>query len=416
MNLPRQVPDAATLPWPGDELAFRVAGGTDREHFYASGEQSVRDITLMLALVGTSLADYGSMLDFGCGCGRIMLWLEELAAGRSLHGVDIDERAVGWAQEHLPWATFKVNQPLPPLDYPDHSFDLVFNHSVFTHIDEHYQDRWLAELHRVTRPGAHLVLSVHGATALQAFEDGLRASGADPAPVREELDTKGIAHVTDDNFVGGPFPDFYHSTFHAPWYIHEHWGGFFTVVGYAARRALGFQDLVLLERGPDEMPAPAPTRARARRNGKAARTAPIGAGGDGLGDARARLERGPDVGSPARHERLAGPARRLVLRVIRHYTDYQRGVDEALVRAVEDLDPGPGGRDRRVWDALRLQGERVNRLEADLWEAIRRAGGRPGDDTGDDLGDQPGDDLGDRPGDDLGDRSGDGQARPAAKT
>jgi SAM-dependent methyltransferase len=355
--------DAASLPWPGDELAFRVAGGTDREHFYASGQQSVRDLEAMLALVGTSLRDYRSMLDFGCGCGRIMLWLEELAAGRTLHGVDIDERAIAWAQQHLPWATFKVNQPLPPLDYPDHTFDLVFNHSVFTHIDEEYQDQWLAELRRVTKPGGHLLLSVHGDTAFRAFEDGMRAAGRDPGPVREELARAGIVHVRDDNFVGGPFPDFYHSTFHAPWYVHAHWGRYFTVAGYAARRSLGFQDLVLLERGPETAIAPAsPVR----------RSEPSAADPAGLGDVRARLDAGPDVGSPARNRRVAVPARRLVLRVLRHYTDYQRGVDEALLRAVQRLDPDPSARDNQLWQALRLQGERINRLEADLWDAIRK--------------------------------------------
>jgi SAM-dependent methyltransferase len=347
-----------------------VAGGADREHFYASGQQSVRDINVMLALAGTSMGDYRSMLDFGCGCGRIMLWLEELAAGRELHGVDIDERAVAWAGEHMPWATFKVNTPLPPLDYPDGSFDLVFNHSVFTHIDEDYQDRWLAELRRVTRPGAHLVLSVHGATAFRAFADGLRGCGEDPATVREELDREGIVHVRRDSFVGGPFPDFYHSTFHTPSYVQEHWGRFFTVVGYAATRALGFQDLVLLERGAEAASPAAPARRR--------RPAPAGAdvGRPGLGRARARLERGPDVRSPARNARLAEPVRRLVLRAIRHYSDYQREVDEELLRAVEELDTG--GRGGPLWDALRLQGERVNRLETDLWEAIRRAEDRPG--------------------------------------
>lgn len=327
--------DVGDLPWPGDELAFRVAGGTDRDHFYRSGLQSVEDINVMLSLVGTSLDSYRSILDFGCGCGRIMLWLHDIATTSSLHGVDIDERAIEWANQNLPWATFTVNKPLPPLDYPDESFDLVFNHSVFTHIDEDYQDRWLRELRRVTRPGGHLVLSVHGDAAFRAYAGGV--GGAEGERVEEALRHRGIAHVTNDSFVGGPFPDFYHSTFHTPSYVHEHWGQFFSVVGYAARRSLGFQDFVLLERTPGSMP------------------------GDAV----------QDVASGASHR--ASPATSAV-QWARRSRLARRG--RGLLRPTHAEAPqAVGGDEGRLWEALRLHGERVNRLEAELREAIRQ--GRP---------------------------------------
>lgn len=379
MNPAGEAVDVGTLPWPGDELVFRVAGGTDREHFYNSGRQSIRDFEVMLSLVGTTMSSYRSILDFGCGCGRIMLWLEELASTASLHGVDIDALAIDWARDHIPWATVTVNQPLPPLDYPDHHFDLVFNHSVFTHIDEEYQDRWLNELRRVTKPGAHLLLSVHGDSAFRAFEDWMRSAGRDPGPVREERARNGIVHVRDDNFVGGPFPDFYHSTFHAPWYVQEHWARYFTVVGYAARRSLGFQDLVLLERGTEPATTigagPSP-RQEARLGGTPSELR------SALDEVWSRLDAGPDVRSPARLPALAMPVRRLVLRALRHYTDHQRTVDAALARAIARLEPDTASPDAQIWQALRTQGERVNRLEADLWAAVRAgAEGDPADDS-----------------------------------
>ena len=49
-------------------------------------------------------------------------------------------------------------------------------------------------------------------------------------------------------WVGGPFPDFYHSTFHAPWYIFEHWSKIFEIKAYVVRGSLDFQDLLLLRR------------------------------------------------------------------------------------------------------------------------------------------------------------------------
>jgi ubiquinone/menaquinone biosynthesis C-methylase UbiE len=54
----------------------------------------------------------------------------------------------------LPVRALRANGQNPPLPFPDDHFDLVFSSSVFTHIDEHAQDLWLAELRRVTQPGA----------------------------------------------------------------------------------------------------------------------------------------------------------------------------------------------------------------------------------------------------------------------
>lgn len=60
------------------------------------------------------------------------------------------------------WAKCSVNDGLAPLRFPDEYFDLIFNQSVFTHFDENYQDAWLIELERVTKPGGVLLLAVSG--------------------------------------------------------------------------------------------------------------------------------------------------------------------------------------------------------------------------------------------------------------
>jgi len=379
--------DEASMPWPGEELVSRVTGATDRDRFHESGLESVRDIEAALALVRRPLASFSTMLDFGCGCGRIMLWLEHLASTSSLHGVDIDARAIGWAQENMPWATFKTNQPLPPLDYPDDYFDLVFNHSVFTHIDEHYQDQWLAELRRVTRPGGYVILSVHGEQAFLVFEEHVRKTGGDASFIREELSSRGISFIRDDAFTGGPFPDFYHSTFHAPWYVFEHWGRFFSIVAYLPRGSMGFQDFVLLERPEEETPGEgrggpitvshAPQVVPPVPDGSIRNTRETA-----LHRAGGLLHRGPGVPAGQRADLLSRLIRRLVKRELRASEDYQRQVNESLFTALWELDAALRVKttsrgvpladlNARLWDALRLQGQRMNRLETDVWEALQ---------------------------------------------
>ncbi|MCC6194230.1 MAG: class I SAM-dependent methyltransferase [Burkholderiales bacterium] len=264
----------ATVPeLPGDDLRWRVAGTAKREWFWESGGMSVANIGTMLSIIGTSFADYPRALEFGCGCGRILLHMRQIAMKTELFGVDIDPEAIAWAQSHIPWVKCSVNDGLPPLNFPDGYFDLIFNQSVFTHLDENYQDAWLAELVRVTRPGGTLVLSVSGDHPFSQLVKAHQDAGADPANLLEKYRSKGIVFIEDDSWVGGPFPDFYHSTFHAPWYVFAHWSKYFDIKAYVTRGSLDFQDYLLLRRregpaqlqGADQAAQPLPVASVAKR-------------------------------------------------------------------------------------------------------------------------------------------------------
>ena len=382
-----------------------MAGGEDKAAFFESGRQSVRDVEAVLALLGRRLDSYGEILDFGCGCGRILIHLERLAATSTVHGCDIDARAIRWAQANLPWARFTTNQPRPPLDYPDATFDLVYNHSVFTHLDEDDQDAWLAELRRVTKPGGTLLLSVHGEKPLADFEAGSRNAGGDPGPVRADVERRGIAFIQHDSFTGGPLGDAYHSTFHAPWYVLEHWSRFFTVKAYVPCGSLGFQDFVLLERPPADVPIapPAPSAGQARAEAMSVADAP--APGEptlpGVRQATSLPLTGPDPDQPGRYGALTQTVRKVVLRTLGTFSTYQSGVDRQIQQALRELDSAVADLRRqmdevraaervhgvltlnesnvRLWDALRRNGDRLNRLEEDLWAELAKKADRSGE-------------------------------------
>jgi SAM-dependent methyltransferase len=375
--------DAATEPpWPGDELALRVTGSTDRKIFFESGQQSVRDLNRALGVLDRSLDSYPSILEFGCGCGRIMLWLGHLAGAVSLHGVDIDERAIKWAQANMPYASFKVNNALPPLDYPDASFDLVYNHSVFTHLDEEYQDLWLAELRRVTKPGGTILLTVHGDEAVRYISELMANAGGDGESLRNDLRRSGIAFVRQDSNVGGPFPDFYHSTFHAPWYIFDRWGAQLRIKAYLPGASLTLQDVVIMENPAETLPPAAGGSPPATVPEAAAPVLPpVVDDPPAVAAAAAMLEQRPDVDSPTNLGGVATFSRRIVQRALRHYDEHQRQRDAALLAAIREVlrqrqeettteDLSVRELTTRLSDALQRQGERVNRLEADLWAAI----------------------------------------------
>lgn len=337
---------AEEMPDPGALLIERVTGGTSLGAFRESGREAVRELEQTLSGLGRTLDSFESILDFGCGCGRMLLWLEDLGRRLALHGTDVDAEAIAWAAEHIPFCRFSVNAPDPPLAFPDGAFDLVFNHSVFTHIDERRQDAWLAELQRVTRPGGLLVLSVHGEWALGL--DGERG------PAHALLEDNGHLFLPDmrpPTELG--HPAWYAATFHAPWYVFEHWARWFAIRAYVPRAALGLQDHVVLERTADA-DRPVPLRARPRRDGGVgsggaggavaaagggAAGPPVAAvGGAGAGiEQRVRAVQAQIGRGPSRFGPLGTGLRRGLLRLMRPYTAHQSTVEIELARSLDEL-------------------------------------------------------------------------------
>jgi SAM-dependent methyltransferase len=371
------------LPYPGDELVYRVTGTAEalpsdrRRWFFESGRQSADAIAAALAVVSRKPGSFERVLDFGCGPGRVLLWLRDLAeAGAALHGTDIDARAIAWAREHIPWAEFTVNQPLPPLSYRDGSFDLIINHSVFTHLDAAYQDQWLGELHRVTAPGALLLLSVNGAHAFGELERHVREHGGDASDVRAILDREGIVFVRDDSWFGSAFPDFYHSTFHLSDYVLAHWGWYFEVRAYLPRHALGHQDVVLLERRAGDLPPGGPVD---RLAAAAMTVPPLRPGEPLLEHVERRLA--PQPGLLAEHEAHFDPlgARRAAVRVIERFHAHHVQVAGALRDCVAELFAIAARIDKDVTgvrDGVLRQSERISRLELELLARIEQLDAR----------------------------------------
>jgi SAM-dependent methyltransferase len=147
-------------PLPPPVLRLFVAGTDAADWFLFSGRLGAESLISLLAKNHIAVGDCRSILDFGCGCGRVIRHLGHLSA--RLFGCDTNPVAVEWCEEHLPPAAFAVNALEPPLPYADASFDLVYSLSVFTHLPSELQLPWMAELRRVLRPGGTLVLSLHG--------------------------------------------------------------------------------------------------------------------------------------------------------------------------------------------------------------------------------------------------------------
>ena len=117
-----------------------------------------------------------SVLDVGCGLGRIAVELVPYLTGR-YEGFDVEPRAIQWCRENItpkaPNFRFqelpvhnKVYNPEGKLDsencrfpYGDGMFDVAFLASVFTHMLPGPVARYIEELLRVLKPGGRCVAS-----------------------------------------------------------------------------------------------------------------------------------------------------------------------------------------------------------------------------------------------------------------
>jgi len=154
------------LPIPPTRLIYLVTNWKEISWFLQSGQLGQESILYTLRRNGLHIEDFEAILDFGCGCGRIMRHWKSLKGPR-LYGTDYNPDLVSWCQRNLDgFAEFKTNNLTPPLDYADEKFDFIYAISVFTHLTEDLQHVWMNELARVLKPKGFLLITVHGESRL----------------------------------------------------------------------------------------------------------------------------------------------------------------------------------------------------------------------------------------------------------
>lgn len=101
------------------------------------------------------------ILDWGCGVGRVIQHIPAFLPKTICYGADINQQRINWCRKHIDHVLFDCIED-EQLPYPSKLFDLIFGISVFTHIEGKEQLFWLRELHRITKPGAVVIVSSHG--------------------------------------------------------------------------------------------------------------------------------------------------------------------------------------------------------------------------------------------------------------
>lgn len=115
-----------------------------------------------LAAGGQELGPGAQGLDFSCSSGRVVRPLQAAHPEVAWHGCDPNVGAIEWAKASVPGINFFVSNTSPPLPFDTGTVDVVFAISVWSHFSEPAALQWLAEMHRIVRPGGHLIFTTHG--------------------------------------------------------------------------------------------------------------------------------------------------------------------------------------------------------------------------------------------------------------
>lgn len=162
------------LPMPPAHLVHKVVGHFDYEAFYEGGRTRHAYLWEILENGGGRPAELRAVLDWGCGCGRVLRhWNRD--DGLQIYGSDYNAVLVDWCREAFPFARLSTNGLAPPLPFPDHSFDFLYGISILTHLDEPLQVPWIDELARVVRPGGHILVTMNGVVGSQTLDPADRA-------------------------------------------------------------------------------------------------------------------------------------------------------------------------------------------------------------------------------------------------
>ncbi|WP_395666453.1 glycosyltransferase [Methylocella sp.] len=240
---------AQTAPFPPQSLMRETSGLESEADFARHGVDIMRALQ---AAAPQPLNAYRSWLDFGVGAGRLARMFKGFAG--DYVGLDVDPRMVEWTRRALPWVKGMATAPGRRLPGADARFDAVVSISVFTHLGRDDHQFYLAELARLARPGAVVMLTVHGERALaRAMADpavlALMDIPADElkAARRALADGDGFhftpqyGHLTSDRYSYGV-------AFAGRRWIDSCWTRWFEIEAHVEGAIHDFQDLVVARR------------------------------------------------------------------------------------------------------------------------------------------------------------------------
>jgi SAM-dependent methyltransferase len=133
----------------------RVLGETIPGVLNEDGYFAEYKIALMASRLGNKIPE--RILDFGCGAGRSLPYLDRFFPESELWGFDVSPASLKFASDRVPRAKLFSNWT----DISDTLFDVIIAANVFHHIPKEQRLRALSQCHSALVPGGQMFLFEH---------------------------------------------------------------------------------------------------------------------------------------------------------------------------------------------------------------------------------------------------------------
>jgi SAM-dependent methyltransferase len=207
-------------------------------------------IAAAFASAGLDPAELGRVLDFGCSSGRAVRALQAAYPDNDWLGCDPNGPAIAWAQRNLPGIEFFQSADHPPLPLADAALDAAYAISIWSHFEPGLGLRWFDEMHRLIRPGGHLVLTTHGQTTVADCLRTAQRSWQQSGEISRGMQSQGSWYAAEFGQVGDwgvTNPD-WGTAFLDPDWLLGRLAPRWRLIEFAAGRNQGNQDLYVLQR------------------------------------------------------------------------------------------------------------------------------------------------------------------------
>lgn len=226
----------APIPQTVNKVRIVGSGSVDDARFIGSG---VSDLNAVMNIAEVYGFAGGTVVDWGVGCGRMIRHLHPSLRGKCV-GVDIDWVNVGWCVENLPHGQYHKLEPFGDMPVAAKSVDLLYSHSVMTHLSEVAQIHWLQQINRTLRGIA--VISVHGMYSATVDAGWIRIPEFTKAWLECGFKDSGMNNPD----IADVAPDLYYKDVaHTPKYIYDVWGQHITVLDVIPGGFGGVHDAVV---------------------------------------------------------------------------------------------------------------------------------------------------------------------------
>ncbi len=253
--------EGVAFPGLPDPKLQRAMVGESGEKAIRYGAKFYREIKGFCRKYGKTFGDNSHILDFGCGFGRhYRYFLKDVPPGNII-GTDLDEVFIKNCRETIPMGHFLRNDAWPPSNLPENHFDLIYAHSVFSHLSEEISRAWIDDFAQILNPKGLLIVTTHSRRLID-FCASLRKRTEFDHPWQERaakhafLDTE-MAHADYElgkflfaNTRGGGgerTPDLYGQAIIPPKYVQRHWSDRFDFLEFVDDQQRLQQAIIVLQ-------------------------------------------------------------------------------------------------------------------------------------------------------------------------